>query len=266
MPLLAENHMGRPTKIEGNPEHPGEPRRHRRPGARRRSSTLYDPDRSRTVLGPRRSQDVGALPRRPFRRPSTSQHGLRGQGLRLLTEPITSPSLARADRDAAGGAAEAKWHQWDAGLRRRPGRRARRDARSTTSTRPTSSSSLDADFLGFGPAAVRYTKDFSSRRRIGTPQDELNRLYAVEPVPTITGAKADHRLRAQGARRRRRSPARSRPRVGVAGAGSARHAARRRATKWIPAIAADLQRASRQVGRRRRRPSAGGGARARARR
>ena len=54
--------------------------------------------------------------------------------------------------------------------------------------------SLDADFLGFGPGAVRYAKDFASRRRMGTPQDELNRLYVVEPVPTITGAKADHRL------------------------------------------------------------------------
>ena len=109
------------------------------------------------------------------------------------------------------------------------GRRAGGARASTASTRPTSSSSLDADFLGFGPGAVRYTKDFSSRRRMGTPQDELNRLYVVEPVPTVTGAKADHRLRAQGARRARvRRRAGRRGRRGRRGRAARRSAAKRR--------------------------------------
>ena len=51
-----------------------------------------------------------------------------------------------------------------------------------------------AEFLGGGAGQLRYSKDFGSRRRIGTPKDEQNRLYVAEPVPTITGAKAEHRL------------------------------------------------------------------------
>jgi len=52
--------------------------------------------------------------------------------------------------------------------------------------RPDIVVSLDSDFLDTGASMVRYSKDFSSRRRIGTPQDALNRLYVVEAVPTLT--------------------------------------------------------------------------------
>ena len=46
----------------------------------------------------------------------------------------------------------------------------RRPPRSTSFDKADVVVSLDADFLGFGPGAVRYTKDFSSRRRMGTPE------------------------------------------------------------------------------------------------
>ena len=54
--------------------------------------------------------------------------------------------------------------------------------------------SLDADFLASGPGYLRYARQFSARRRVNEPSDSMNRLYVVEPMPTPTGTKADHRL------------------------------------------------------------------------
>ena len=58
--------------------------------------------------------------------------------------------------------------------------------------------SLDADFLLHGPSAVRDAHDFIERRQIlkhpNHPTQMMNRLYVVESTPSITGARADHRL------------------------------------------------------------------------
>ena len=54
--------------------------------------------------------------------------------------------------------------------------------------------SLDADFLTCGPGTVRYVRDFSKKRRVEQGKTTMNRLYVVESTPTLTGAKADHRL------------------------------------------------------------------------
>ena len=54
--------------------------------------------------------------------------------------------------------------------------------------------SLDADFLARGAAHIRHTREFSRRRRVSEESASMNRLYVVEPTPSITGGMADHRL------------------------------------------------------------------------
>jgi Fe-S-cluster-containing dehydrogenase component len=54
--------------------------------------------------------------------------------------------------------------------------------------------SLDADFMAEGPGHIRYMKEFYRRRKLENESSEMNRLYVVEPTPSITGASADHRL------------------------------------------------------------------------
>jgi Fe-S-cluster-containing dehydrogenase component len=54
--------------------------------------------------------------------------------------------------------------------------------------------SLDADFLGNNPGHLRYARAFAQGRDLTQGRRQMNRLYVVEPGPTITGATADHRL------------------------------------------------------------------------
>ncbi|MBU2534528.1 MAG: 4Fe-4S dicluster domain-containing protein, partial [Alphaproteobacteria bacterium] len=54
---------------------------------------------------------------------------------------------------------------------------------------------LDSDFLHSESEAVAASLGFADGRRVKTPQDDMNRLYVVEPLMTLTGGMADHRLR-----------------------------------------------------------------------
>src|SRR5688572_20510217 len=184
-PLLAENHMGRPTKVEGNPEHPASLGA---TDALAQASVLglYDPDRSRAVVhrgDVRTWSDFTAALQLAVGPTRTAG----GAGLRLLTEPISSPSLLDQIEKLLRAMPQAKWHQWDPVYGTVQG-----GAPAALALYHFDKAdvvvSLDADFLGFGPPAIRYTKDFSSRRRMNTPADQLNRLYVAEPVPTVTGA------------------------------------------------------------------------------
>ena len=61
--------------------------------------------------------------------------------------------------------------------------------------------SLDSDFLTSGPGHIPYARAFGARRKV-EGSDDLNRLYAIESTPTLTGTMADHRKAASTARRR----------------------------------------------------------------
>ena len=48
--------------------------------------------------------------------------------------------------------------------------------------------------MASGPGHIRYMKEFYRRRKLNNGSAEMNRLYVVEPTPSVTGATADHRL------------------------------------------------------------------------
>ena len=195
--ILAESHEGRPTKIEGNPEHPASL------GACSVYSQasvlgLYDPDRSQTISLNGEIRSWGHFVTM-LRDTLAAQKPKGGAGLRILTETITSPSMAAQLASIKQAFPQSKWHQWEPA-----GPHSARAAAITAFGQPVNTHydfskanvivSLDADFLNSGPATLRYTRQFSDRRRVGQGTETMSRLYVVEPFPTPTGTKADHRL------------------------------------------------------------------------
>ena len=239
--LLVESHMGRPTKIEGNAQHPGSL------GATDAFAqaavlTLYDPDRSQVVVREGRVSTWKAFI--DFLGPVLQdKKRARGAGLRLLTESVISPTLGDQLRQLLAAFPEAKWHQWQAVGRdnAREGARLAFGRHVNTVYRLQRADvilSLDADFLRSGPGALRHARDFSDRRRIEGPESKMNRLYVVEPAPSNTGAIADHRLplRASEVEGFARALAAA---LGVPGAGASPSTAAPQ--KWLQAVARDLQ-------------------------
>jgi molybdopterin-containing oxidoreductase family iron-sulfur binding subunit len=195
--VLVESHMGRPTKIEGNPQHPASL------GAtdvfaQAAILTLYDPDRSQVVVHRGGIQTWaafwGALVLERERWQAT-----RGAGLRILTETVTSPTLADQLREVLARFPEARWHLYEpvsrdhqkAGARLAFGRVVQAHYRLRAARVVLS---LEADFLAWGPNHLRHAREFIARRRAETEPAAWNRLYVFESTPSLTGAMADHRF------------------------------------------------------------------------
>ena len=95
--------------------------------------------------------------------------------------------------------------------------------------------SLDADFLGSGPGGLRYAREFAARRRPEAP-DRMNRLYAIDTMPNLTGSRADHRLPLKPSE----IPFVAGQIAAALGVGNATAPAGELAT-WVAAVAKDLQ-------------------------
>ncbi|HEX5220557.1 MAG TPA: TAT-variant-translocated molybdopterin oxidoreductase [Verrucomicrobiae bacterium] len=195
--LLVESHNGHPTKIEGNPEHPmslGAT------NAFHQASLLdlYDPDRSQAVLHQGQISNWEAF-LSALNDSLQTQERRKGVGLRILTETGTSPTLHAQIGGVLKKFPEARWHQYEpincdnvhGGAQIAFGQIVAPQYRFD---RARVVVALDSDFMFAHPAALRYARDFMNARRVTAGRSEMNRLYAVEPVPTVTGSNADHRL------------------------------------------------------------------------
>ncbi|MGH8314037.1 MAG: TAT-variant-translocated molybdopterin oxidoreductase, partial [Steroidobacterales bacterium] len=195
MGVLVESNMGRPTKIEGNPSHPAS-----LGGtdilAQASVLDLWDPDRSQSVTQNGQVstwESFNTALRGRLRALAAKQ----GEGLRILTETVTSPTLAAQIESLRQRYPGAQWHQYEPvnrdnvyeGTRLAFGEaldvRHRFDKARTIV-------SLDADFLGTGNARVRTARDFAQGRGAGGRAAAPNRLYALSASPGLTSAIADH--------------------------------------------------------------------------
>lgn len=191
--ILVESHMGRPTKIEGNPNHPASM------GACDKFAlasilNLYDPDRSQVVLKTGNisswinfvsvaSQAVETLKQK------------KGAGLYILSGVETSPTFAAQMKMLLADFPLAKWHQFSptgqADTSQVFGQPVNVIYRFDRAARIVS---LDSDFLGCGSGHLRYAHDYAVRRRLNSDV-EPSRLYVAEGTPSSTGGIADHHFR-----------------------------------------------------------------------
>ncbi len=194
-PVLVQSHEGRPTKVEGNPDHPMS---RGSSGVFEQASilNLYDPDRSKTVL---RNGEVSSW---------DDFVGEVGQVLRagsarvaVLAEPTASPTIERLRGLMQSRFGDLRWITYhDAGedtlgegLRQAYGRAVRPlyhfgEAEVIVS--------LDGDFLSAADQNHVYNaREFADRRKLESENDGLNRLYVVESQYSVTGGAADNRLR-----------------------------------------------------------------------
>jgi len=195
--LLIETQEGRPTRIEGNPNHPASM------GASNvfiQASILhlYDPDRSVRALNGGNASDWDTF-LTELAEVLEDQSNNSGAGLRILTETVTSPTMAAQIEAILETYPEAQWVQYEPVAQDNviAGARLAFDEDVNTVYRFNNASvilSLDADFLSSMPGSLRYARDYMDGRRIRSDNTEMNRLYAVSSTPTITGAAADNRI------------------------------------------------------------------------
>jgi MoCo/4Fe-4S cofactor protein with predicted Tat translocation signal len=242
--LLAESHMGRPTKVEGNPDHPSSL------GAsdiftQASVLDLYDPDRAQGV------SNLGAVATwEAFVRQALGLRAallpIQGDGLRILTGNVTSPTQIRLLNQLLAEMPRAQWHIWEPLLGNGPAAvrtafggdaEVRYDLR-----RANVVLVVDADLLDSGPAGIANSKAFASRRKAHTldAARTMSRLYSVETMPTGTSSVADHRLALKPSEVQSFLVALA-ARLGVGGASTPAGFESGMLAAWVEEVAADLQ-------------------------
>ncbi len=193
--ITVEHRMGRPLKVEGNPNHPSSLGA---TDAFAQAAILdfYDPDRSGSILKngePADRQDLETA----LSRLRSELAASRGARTWILTGAVSSPTLGRAIDAVLARYPEARWAQWEPA-----GRDREIEGAALLYGRPVALVpqlekvgvllALDSDLLSAAPGHVAMARAFSSRRN--PARGPMSRVYAAEPSPTLVGAAADHRF------------------------------------------------------------------------
>ncbi len=214
--VLVKSSDGRPTKIEGNPDHPSS-----LGGSDLRLQAellqLYDPARSRA---PRNAHS--AMHAQGGHGHGHADHEVdvwaefytlwtetlakelapkQGEGLHVLMPPTSSPSVqALIERIQSTTFPKARFHTWSPlhadneieGSKLAFGRAV---ATHYDLTNADVVVSLASDFLETDGNNLRQARQWAQTRRAPQPGASLSRLYCVETTYTTTGTAADHRFR-----------------------------------------------------------------------
>jgi len=191
-PLVVESSDGRPTKVEGNPEHP---QGYGATSVFEQASllNLYDPDRSQGVLkdgAPGRWSDfvsaIGAL--------STNAR------IGVIAPPSSSMTISRLRELMLDRFTDVRWVEYASTLNDTSAQGTDRVFGSPYTPNFNLEKSrvvvsLDADFLGSSDQnMVANSQGFAQSRAVDDGQS-MSRLYVIESQYSITGGMADNRSR-----------------------------------------------------------------------
>ncbi|AYO82370.1 TAT-variant-translocated molybdopterin oxidoreductase [Methylobacterium brachiatum] len=193
--ILVTTRNGRPLKIEGNPEHPWS-----LGGtdvlAQASVLGLYDPFRSQAVQHLGKPSSWAAF-RAELQAQMPAWHAAGGEGIAVLTGPVTSPTVAAQIARMRAAYPASRWFVGGGAGREAIYEGARRAYGRPLETIPDFGRArtivaLDGDFLDLGPGQVGLSGRWSAGRRAAYAEGRLLSLHAAAPTPTLTSAKADH--------------------------------------------------------------------------
>jgi len=237
--VVIAHQMARPVKVEGNPDHPAS---RGAASAIMQASilSLYDPRRAQSIVGRGEIDSWESFVTALVERRDRLLAG-KGEGLRLLTGTVTSPSRAAQIADLQRQFPAMRWHSWEP-LDRDNERGACRQAFGRPCEMAFDLSSCDAifavesDLISTAPGHLANARQFAARRRPAETGGTMSRVYAIESTPTLIGAKADHRV----AMRPAEIAAALRYLAGAVGAGPQDWTQAAMPPDWLQAAARDL--------------------------
>src|SRR5688572_9716787 len=162
--ILVESHMGRPTKIEGNPDHAAS-RGTTDQFAQASVLDLYDPDRSKAIVHNGRLATWDDL-MATLVPDLEAQKRSGGAGLRIVTGTVTSPTMARQMAEVLAVFPRARWIQCEPVSRDNQRMGALLSFAEDVAPRHHLDKAdvivaLECDILADGPEAVRHARDWA---------------------------------------------------------------------------------------------------------